>query len=466
MAQRDETWEGPLAHQDLTDRHERNRLHVARCYLLRLRTFARRDIGTEPESLGCASLAALRNLHIPLDLRHGNVQVELGFKDRAGQEHDKGREGSVLKVGDLDLHASELHPPTNVALIRAAQGTLVRRWRLPTQCLPIGALQIFPMVDVMLVVKVETIAEEHQRVTREQVSDVPGERLIHAALHQAPHVLFVQDQRYVVVLRRFRSLSNVAVDGVVPRLRQRPHTPPCQPLIPSPCTGRSHAATLGWRAVVNRLRQLAPACVVVANPAAHEWRSCREREHYGRQRRQLVVEVPRLRQRGGLHCDLQATISHAEGHGIRIHMVQGICLGLRSRDGRILAELAQGLGGLEAWTADLHPAAAAEPDVFREGWEARMWKDDLVRDEQGLGDGTIGFPMRLAESWDSEEGHGGDCGGYLSGLKGCRQARPAQLHVGLQLSGAFYALEGVARGRLEHPAAVLRHPSARRAREA
>jgi hypothetical protein len=66
-------------------------------------------------------------------LGDGDVKVEVHAHDRSGQEHDKYYKGGVLKVGHLSFHAAELDAP--------ADGRL-GRWRLESQSLPIGGLDV------------------------------------------------------------------------------------------------------------------------------------------------------------------------------------------------------------------------------------------------------------------------------------------------------------------------------------
>ena len=91
------------------------------------------DIFPEIEFLGLERIAMLSPLHVLVDLRNRDVKVEVQAQDHPGEEEDEHREGGVLEVSRLDLHRSELHPPTDR---RADRG------RFEPDCLPVRRLYI------------------------------------------------------------------------------------------------------------------------------------------------------------------------------------------------------------------------------------------------------------------------------------------------------------------------------------
>lgn len=73
--------------------------------------------------------------HVLLHLRDGNEEVEFESEYGACEQDNKGCEGGILEVGQLQLHWAELHAPTNVR---------VRRRRLESHRLPIRRLDVLP----------------------------------------------------------------------------------------------------------------------------------------------------------------------------------------------------------------------------------------------------------------------------------------------------------------------------------
>ena len=63
----------------------------------------------------------------------GDVEIEFEGEDGSCQEHHKHHKSSVLKIGQLYLHRTKLHPPTN---------TGVGGRRLETHALPVSGLDI------------------------------------------------------------------------------------------------------------------------------------------------------------------------------------------------------------------------------------------------------------------------------------------------------------------------------------
>lgn len=102
-------------------------------------------------------------------LGDGHVKVQVEAQYGPGQEDDKHRVRSVLKVGQLDFHASELDPPSN---------RRVDRRGFEPHRLPICRLDVFEMVHRRLVVLVDPFAEDDQRITDEQMGDVFGQSVV------------------------------------------------------------------------------------------------------------------------------------------------------------------------------------------------------------------------------------------------------------------------------------------------
>ena len=97
------------------------------------RAILNENIFPEIEFLGLERIAMLSPLHVLVDLRNRDVKVEVQAQDHPGEEEDEHREGGVLEVSRLDLHRSELHPPTDR---RADRG------RFEPDCLPVRRLYI------------------------------------------------------------------------------------------------------------------------------------------------------------------------------------------------------------------------------------------------------------------------------------------------------------------------------------
>lgn len=67
------------------------------------------------------------------DLCDGDVEVEFEGEDGSREEHHKHHKGSILKVRQLDLHRTKLHPPADAG---------VRGRGLEPHALPVSGLNI------------------------------------------------------------------------------------------------------------------------------------------------------------------------------------------------------------------------------------------------------------------------------------------------------------------------------------
>mmetsp|Transcript_3004 Transcript_3004/g.8831 ORF Transcript_3004/g.8831 Transcript_3004/m.8831 type:complete len:396 (-) Transcript_3004:18-1205(-) len=280
--------------------------------------------------------------------------------------------------------------------------------------------------------------------------------LRHAARGQAAQVLLVHSHGQVIEAGGL--VAEVAVDGVVPRLQERPGPGPSEPRVAA--LGRQ--AALRGRPVVHGLRHLAPARVVVADPAAQERRRGREREEERRERRQLVVEAQGLLQARGLHGDLQAAGPHAEGHGVGVDVVEPVGLLAGGRHWvRPLGRRAVRLLVAHQGTTDGHLADTALADVAHERREARVGEGNLIGEEERLRGRAAGLLRRLAAIGGAEERHDGHRRRHLARAQCAEQPRPSGAHILLDVCHALEAAVRLAGSGLEHPPSELRHPGRR-----
>lgn len=161
----------------------------------------------EPEFLAHDGVACVRGLHVLCGPWDGDVEIQVEAQDGAGHEHDEDTKRRVLEVGDLDLHAAELDAPANIR---------VWRGRLEAHVLPIRALDVLEVVAALGIERLEVLGENDQRVPDEQVREVRGQEVVHAAVEQFLLQPFVDDQvRVHVLVAQARVLGNVgAVAGV------------------------------------------------------------------------------------------------------------------------------------------------------------------------------------------------------------------------------------------------------------
>ena len=88
----------------------------------------------EPELLLEESVPLLRALHVLVHLGHGDVQLQVVEQDGAAEKAREHGERRVLKLGEHDLHGSELDAPR---FDRASNGG-----GFPAHALPVGRLDV------------------------------------------------------------------------------------------------------------------------------------------------------------------------------------------------------------------------------------------------------------------------------------------------------------------------------------
>mmetsp|Transcript_2084 Transcript_2084/g.5073 ORF Transcript_2084/g.5073 Transcript_2084/m.5073 type:complete len:318 (-) Transcript_2084:1193-2146(-) len=190
LAKGNQAWKIVRAAKDFAKRHLCGHIRSLRSHpFLPLVVHAwRKNVPAKPKLFLRTSLAPLSDTHVLLHLRNRNVERQVQNENDTRQQHDKHCERRILEVGDLQLHAAELNAPTDVVLGCSGEDALVRRRRLPTHRLPVGALQILEVVDVDPVVQVDAVLVDHERVAREKVRDMTRQDLVAAAVDQALHM--------------------------------------------------------------------------------------------------------------------------------------------------------------------------------------------------------------------------------------------------------------------------------------
>mmetsp|Transcript_4847 Transcript_4847/g.14101 ORF Transcript_4847/g.14101 Transcript_4847/m.14101 type:complete len:209 (-) Transcript_4847:610-1236(-) len=202
-----------------------------------------------------------------------------------------------------------------------------------------------------------------ERVASEEVSNVACHRLLQPLHLQRGERRLVDLARHVVEparprCRRVRRPGNVGGDGVVAALGHATHPPAGHPRIGSgTLAGRAH---LLRPPVVHCGGDRGPPGVAVYQAASQDRRRARERQHDGREGRELVVEVPRLFGVARLEGDLQAATTEAVRHGIHLDA----CLA--------------GVGVREHSRADLLEVATPLPQAARHREEAGVLADAMV----------------------------------------------------------------------------------------
>mmetsp|Transcript_69480 Transcript_69480/g.165660 ORF Transcript_69480/g.165660 Transcript_69480/m.165660 type:complete len:514 (+) Transcript_69480:447-1988(+) len=403
-AKRDQSFKDFVTVEDLVDGHK----------LILGFACVFQGIRAEPQKLLRASRPAARHRHVLLHFGHGDAQVQLQIQNGPGHEDDEADEGGVLEVGHLQLHGPKLHAPADVVGVFVAQLALVGRRRLPAEGLPVGGLEILPVVDVTAVIQLHTVRKDHERIRCEEMGNVLCEDLVDTSVAKLVQVTCFEDHGKVVKLCGV--LADVAVHAVVPRLAQGCRTCPSEALV----AGATASAALGGCSVVHGLSDLAPAHIVIANPAAKERRRSRQCQKHWSQRSQLVVEAPRLLDAGCLHGDLEAGGAHAKRHGVGVDVVKGVGFldGLRHCIGRLHR---QRLHILHLWPTDLHLSASALADVSGQGRKSWMRKDGVVGQEEAVQNGASNLSFTNAQEW---EGRHSGC--HLVRLQGCTQASSSE----------------------------------------
>lgn len=91
----------------------------------------------------------------------------------------------------MDFHGAEFDAPADVA---------VGRGRFEAHVLPVGGLEVLEMVGFGEVEGLEIFSEDDDRVADEEVGEVCGKEVIHAAIYEALFDGFVDDKVRVHVL--------------------------------------------------------------------------------------------------------------------------------------------------------------------------------------------------------------------------------------------------------------------------
>ena len=150
----------------------------------------RERVFAEVEAFRVDCVAAVGGLHVLRGARDRDVEVEIEAEDRAGDEHHEYAEGCVFEIGHLDLHGAELDAPADV---------VVGRWRLEADVLPVRALEVLEVVCFVEVEFLEVFGEDYDGIANEEVREVRGELLIHAAGDELLFDGFVDDEVWVEV---------------------------------------------------------------------------------------------------------------------------------------------------------------------------------------------------------------------------------------------------------------------------
>mmetsp|Transcript_26869 Transcript_26869/g.59423 ORF Transcript_26869/g.59423 Transcript_26869/m.59423 type:complete len:403 (-) Transcript_26869:98-1306(-) len=322
------------------------------------------------------------------------------------------------------------------------------------------------MIDLLAVVQLNTILEDHQRIPRKQVGDVLGENLIHSAGQQALEVSRVICHLNIVVGTcpavtdaAALAIAEVAVNPGVPRLLQKPDS------LPGKVRVGVHISFTAFPhgPVIHRLSHDIPPSVLIHQPSPkNRGRSCHS-QHDRSQNSKMIVQMPRFCQTCPLEGHLQTAATHTECHGVGV-------------DESSLISLINGTGVL-LWSASLWRAAwhccvlvlefgpgdkdlvsAALTNVPSQGGKTRVLIDTFIRDEQGLGHWPIGLGRRVAKVPHTEEREEGHRRGDLVRLQDRQQPRPSEPHVIFNLNERDQPLERLPRRALHHPRSVLRHP--------
>mmetsp|Transcript_6999 Transcript_6999/g.21047 ORF Transcript_6999/g.21047 Transcript_6999/m.21047 type:complete len:264 (-) Transcript_6999:69-860(-) len=169
----------------------------------------RRHVLSEPEPLLQDGVAEVCAAHVLVHLGEGEVEVEVEGEDDARDEDDEDGEGGVLEVGQLDLHRPELGAPADV---RVALGG----GRLPAHGLPVGGLDVFEVVRLPLVVELDSLAVDDERVAHEEVGDVLREDLVDPRLRESAVRLLVHRDLEVVPPQILQGCAGRRVLPVLP----------------------------------------------------------------------------------------------------------------------------------------------------------------------------------------------------------------------------------------------------------
>mmetsp|Transcript_16218 Transcript_16218/g.41972 ORF Transcript_16218/g.41972 Transcript_16218/m.41972 type:complete len:579 (-) Transcript_16218:649-2385(-) len=316
------------------------RLDHVRVVIRRVRAVGLDEVLAEVELLSAHAIARVRALHVGVDLGDRQEQVEVEGEDRAREQHDDHRERRVLEVRQLRLHRPELRAPADLRV----HG----RGRLPAHRVPVGGLEVLEVLGLDLVVDVDALAEDHERVAREVVRHVLPQRRVDPRLVQELldlglhlHAEIAELLHRVGLARHARggAVVDVVRDRAVPRLGHAANALAGQLGLPRRVVHRlSLGAPLGGRAIVHRLGDRVPSRVSVDEAAAEDGGARGEREHDGCEHGELIGQEARLVHVVRLQRHLQAARAHPKRHRIPVH-VRPCGRAVRRVGGRGLREL-------------------------------------------------------------------------------------------------------------------------------
>jgi len=154
-------------------------------YAVRERVFA------EIELLLQDRIADVRCFHVFSGTRNGDVKVQIKAQDGSRDEYDEDCKSGVLKVGELDLHGTELYAPADV---------VAWWWRLEPHVLPIRRLEVLEVVGLGEVQFLQVLGKDNDRVPDEEMGKMSGKPVVHATSEKTVLDGFVNEEVRVQVL--------------------------------------------------------------------------------------------------------------------------------------------------------------------------------------------------------------------------------------------------------------------------
>jgi len=130
-------------------------------------------VGVEPEFLIQDGISLVSSLHVFINFRNWHDEVYVEVVDHVHQESQSNNEASVLEIGQLNVHGSEFHAPTDIWILG--------RWRLEAERVPICWLQVFEMACQVAVINLifqEFALIGRNGVSREQSGNMLGKSII------------------------------------------------------------------------------------------------------------------------------------------------------------------------------------------------------------------------------------------------------------------------------------------------
>lgn len=320
------------------------------------------------------------------------------------------------------------------------------------------------MVVRLLVVLVDALRKDHERVPHKEMRNVLRKQPVDALGQQPVAYLFVDLEIHVIVFA-VHARVQIRVHRVVPALAQPPRT---RARVVRRLVGLAgRFAPLCIRPVVHRARDDVPTAVDVGEVAAVYWGRCRGCQEQRRDGDELVVELARLVDRVRLHRDLQTATPHPEAHRIHVDVVgqrgTELRLGVLGeevalvRDRRVDERLRRVCVAVDGHI-DAHLGAAALADVGRERREAHMGINEVVREEQRAARWPLRLERRVGERRiaHAEAGERRDRHRDLVLLQVPARDRASRAHVFLDAQQvARHVAERRARRAFDHVAAVL-----------